>query len=252
MSEISNLVGAIMGADVEALRVAANNVANAESTGYRRQIEVQHLDFSTVSAAHQQSMLHPPASSATPSTRSLLPPTQLAVDTRPGTLKNTAEPLDVAIQGDGYFVVDTPSGEMLTRRGDFHANESGVLSAYTGDAVLGVDGTIKLPSGIVQIAADGTVRVGSATVGQLRAVSVSPDSQLAERADGLLEVRAGEQPTASTAVQFHQGFLETSNVQPVQEMLHMMQIVRHFEAGQRYMRAYDQMLDKAINDLGQI
>jgi flagellar basal-body rod protein FlgG len=240
MSEVTNLVAAILHADADALRVAASNVSNAQSTGYRRQLQVRHADFATIAQTH-----------ALGSAEGRLPQTQMAVDTRPGTLKRTGEPLDVAIQGDGYFVVDTAAGAQLTRRGDFHVNDAGVLSAYTGDPVLGTSGVLKIPSGTVQIAADGTVRAGTATVGQLRIVELGADSQLSEGSNGLFEVR-GMQPSESAGAQLHQGFLETSNVQPVQEMMRMLETVRHFETGQRYMRAYDEMLDKAINDLGQI
>ena len=169
-----------------------------------------------------------------------------------GTLRSTGESLNVALQGDGYFVVDTAQGELLTRRGDFRVDESGVLNAYTGDPVLGTEGALHMPTGTVQIDADGTVRVGTATVGHLRVEQPDASTQLTEHSNGLFSMPAGEEPSATAAVQVHQGFLETSNVQPVTEMMHMMATIRHFEAGQRYMRAYDEMLDKAINDLGQI
>lgn len=238
MSEVANVVAAIMRADSDALRVAANNVSNAQGVAYRRQVQVRHLDFEGVAAAHG-TVLQPE-----------LPRTEVVVDTRPGTLRSTGEPLDVAIQGDGYFVVDTSAGELLTRRGDFHVDQSGVLNAYTGDPVLGTEGVIRVPSGAARIAADGTVRVGATVAGHLRVVQ--PDSNLTARDDGLFAAAGGAALPASTTAQLHQGFLETSNVQPVQEMMHMMETVRHFEAGQRYMRAYDEMLDKAISDLGRI
>jgi flagellar basal-body rod protein FlgG len=83
---------------------------------------------------------------------------------------------------------------------------------------------------------------------------VQPEAgaQLSESGNGLLSLPQGQEPAEATAVQVHQGFLETSNVQPVTEMMHLMESIRHFESGQRYVRAYDDMLDKAINDLGQI
>jgi flagellar basal-body rod protein FlgF len=241
MSEVMNMVAAVLRTDADALRVTANNVSNADTVAYRRQVQVKHLDFASVAHQHSASL-----------SELQLPQTAVAVDTRTGTLRNTGEPLNVAVQGDGYFVVDTSQGELLTRRGDFHVDESGVLSAYTGDPVLGTEGTLHIPSGTVQIAADGTVTVGTATVGHLRVVQPDAGSQLTELSSGLFATPAGDEPAQTTAMQLHQGFLETSNVQPVTEMMHMMETIRHFESGQRYMRAYDEMLDKAINDLGQI
>ena len=242
MSELMNMVGAVMREDADALRVTANNVANANSVAYRRQVQVKHLDFASVAAG---------AHSATAS-EFQLPQTQVAVDTRTGTLRSTGEPLNVALQGEGYFVVDTAQGQMLTRRGDFHVDESGVLSAYTGDPVLGAEGALHVPDGTLQIAPDGTVTVGTATIGHLRVVQPESGTALTESSNGLLTLPAGQEPTDATAMQVHQGFLETSNVQPVTEMMHLMESIRHFESGQRYVRAYDDMLDKAINDLGQI
>ena len=241
MSEVMNIIAATLRTDADALRVTASNVSNADSVAYRRQMQVNHTDFATV--AHQHNAL---------SSELQLPQTTVGVDTRTGTLRSTGESLNVALQGDGYFVVDTAQGELLTRRGDFRVDESGVLNAYTGDPVLGTEGALHIPTGTVQIDADGTVRVGTATVGHLRVVQPDASTQLTELSNGLFSMPAGEEPSATTAVQVHQGFLETSNVQPVTEMMHMMETIRHFEAGQRYMRAYDEMLDKAINDLGQI
>jgi flagellar basal-body rod protein FlgF len=238
MSELMNLVTAVMREDADALRVTANNISNANSVAYRRQVQVKHLDFASQHNAALAELQ--------------LPETQVAVDTRPGTLRSTAEPLNVALQGEGYFVVDTAQGEMLTRRGDFHVDESGVLNAYTGDPVLGTEGSLHMPSGTVQIAPDGTVTVGTATVGHLRVVQPESGVLLTESSNGLLTLPAGQEPTDATAMQVHQGYLETSNVQPVTEMMHLMESIRHFESGQRYVRAYDDMLDKAINDLGQI
>jgi flagellar basal-body rod protein FlgF len=241
MSEVMNIIAATLRTDADALRVTAGNVSNADSVAYRRQMQVNHTDFAAV--AHQHNAL---------SSELQLPQTTVGVDTRTGTLRSTGEALNVALQGDGYFVVDTAQGELLTRRGDFRVDESGVLNAYTGDPVLGAEGALHIPTGTVEIDADGTVRVGTATVGHLRVVQPDASSQLTELSNGLFSMPAGEEPSATTAVQVHQGFLETSNVQPVTEMMHMMETIRHFESGQRYMRAYDEMLDKAINDLGQI
>ena len=242
MSELMNMVTAVMRDDADALRVTANNVSNANSVAYRRQLQVKHLDFATVAAGQHNAAL----------SEFQLPQTQVTVDTRPGTMRNTAEPLNVAVQGEGYFVVDTAQGEMLTRRGDFHVDESGVLSAFTGDPVLGAEGTLHIPDGAVQIAPDGTITVGTATVGHLRVVQPENGALLSESSNGLLSLPAGQGTTDAAAMQVHQGFLETSNVQPVTEMMHLMESIRHFESGQRYVRAYDDMLDKAITDLGQI
>jgi flagellar basal-body rod protein FlgG len=172
------------------------------------------------------------------------------VDTRPGTFKSTNEPLNVAIQGDAYFVVSSAQGDLLMRRGDFHLDPDGILAAFSGDPVLGSEGSIQISAGSPQIDTSGTVRVGNAVVGHLRLEELTPGSTLEPVGDGLFAARGGT--TSSATAQVHQGFLETANVSPVNEMVRLMQTMRHFEASQRFVRAYDEMLDHAISDLGKV
>jgi flagellar basal-body rod protein FlgF len=225
-----------MHADTEALRLVGQNVSSSDNVAYRRQFPVERAGFTEFA----------------PAAASRVPRVEVDVDTRPGTFKSTGEPLNVAIQGDAYFVVSTAQGEMLMRRGDFHLDTNGVLSAFSGDPVAGMEGSIQIsPGGTPQIDAAGTVRVGSDVVGHLRLEQLAPGATLEPAGDGLFTSHGG--PTAaSTTAQVHQGFLETSNVSPVNEMVRLMQTMRHFETGQRFVRTYDEMLDRAITDLGKI
>jgi flagellar basal-body rod protein FlgG len=241
MSSVPNVVAAIMRTDADAVRIAAANLSNADTVAYRRQLQIRHLDFPTLAPHGLAQLAEQP-----------LPTASIALDLHAGGLRQTGEPLDAAIQGDGYFLVSTAAGEKLTRRGDFHVSDAGVLSAFTGDPVVGVEGTIQVPAGSPQIGADGTVRVGTQVVGHLQVVNVPSGAALSPRSDGLLELPAQQDASPASSVQLNPGFLETSNIQPVQEMVRMMEAVRHFEAGQRYMRAYDEMLNNGISDLGKL
>ncbi|HWW21841.1 MAG TPA: flagellar hook-basal body protein [Steroidobacteraceae bacterium] len=237
MANVMGILASTMRTDAEALRVIAQNVSSADNVAYRRQILVSRPDFDSLAHSAQAQLL--------------LPKVQTAIDSRPGTLKSTGESLDLAIQGDAYFVVSTAQGELLTRRGDFHVDPTGVLSAFNGDPVLGTEGTIRMPEGTPKIDLDGTVRIGSETVGHLRLEELAPEASVRPMGDALFASQGGA-PVASPSAQVHQGFLETSNVSPVNEMLHLLQAVRHFEAGQRFVRTYDEMLDRALSDLGKI
>lgn len=240
MSNIMSIVAATMRADAEEMRLVGQNVSSADSVAYRRQFQVAHTSF-----AEAESVT---AGAAPPRT----PQAQVGIDARPGTLKSTGEPLDAAIQGDAYFVVETSRGEMLMRRGDFHLDTDGVLSAFSGDPVSGTEGSIRIPSGSApKIDPDGTVRAGTDVIGHLRLVQLPPGATLEPASDGLF-TSGGAAATPSPTAQVHQGFLETSNVSPVNEMVRLLQTMRHFEASQRFARAYDEMLDRAITDLGKV
>jgi flagellar basal-body rod protein FlgF len=172
-----------------------------------------------------------------------------SVDQRPGTLRSTGEVLNLALEGPGFFVVDTPQGEALTRRGDFRLDSEGRLVTQDGHAVLGQSGAIQI-SGTPAIAPDGAVRVGGEVVAQLRIAQVAAESQLMPLAGDLY--RAAQLPEADLSARVRQGFLETSNVESVQEMVRLIETMRHFETVQRFVRGYDDMVGKAISELGKV
>lgn len=244
MSTVMNILAASLHNDIDQMRVAAGNMANADVVGYRQQIGVPQSDFSQVAAAVTGGAAPGVAGASAPQMA-------VAVDTRPGALKSTGEPLNVALQGNGYFVVSTARGQLLTRRGDFQLDPSGTLCAFTGDPVLGTDGVIRIKGGTPQIAADGSIRVANQLVGQLDIVQPAPGATLQPAGDGFLVSSTG-QVAAGAGTQVLQGFVEGSNVSPVNQMVMLMQATRHFEASQRFVRAYDSMLDSAITDLGKV
>lgn len=244
MSDIMSIVATTMRADSDSLRLTGQNISNADNVAYRRQFQVARPDFAAVESATSSA----PSSTAF---QSRTPRLEVDVDTRPSTFKSTGEPLNVAIQGDAYFVVSTAQGDMLMRRGDFHLDPDGVLTAFSGDPVLGMEGTIRISGGTPQIDTGGTIRVANEVVGHLRLDELAPGTTLEPTGDGLFTTRGGS-TTSSITAQIHQGFLETGNVSAVNEMVRMLQTMRHFEASQRFARTYDEMLDKAISDLGKI
>ena len=238
MSDIMSIVAATMQSDSEALRLVGQNISNSDNVAYRRQFQVARPDFAELASA-----------TASEALQSRAPRREVDVDTRAGTFKSTGEPLNVAIQGDAYFVVNTAQGDMLMRRGDFHLDPDGVLTAFSGDPVLGMEGTLRISGGTPQIDTTGTIRVGNEVVGHLRLEELAPGTTLEPIAEGLFTTRSGS-TTSSTTAQIHQGMLETGNVSPVNEMVRLLQTMRHFEASQRFVRTYDEMLDRAISDLG--
>jgi flagellar basal-body rod protein FlgF len=238
MTDPVAVIASAMRADAEALRLISQNVANAQTPAYRREMQLVSSAYDAVASAG--------AGDASP--------LQLdsAIDLRPGTFQSTAEPLNLAIEGPAFFVVSTAFGERLTRRGDFQLDAQGRLVTGTGDPVLGTNGPIQLPAGRPVITADGTVRVGDTVVDRLRLVEVTGPAALLPSGDGLYALAEGEQPLETNAAQVRQGFLETSNVQSVDEMISLMETMRRFETAQRFIQGYDSMVDEAITTLGRV
>ncbi len=222
--------------DAETLRVIGQNVSNMETVAYRREIAVTRPTF-------EQAADEARATLARPLT------VQSAIDQRPGTLKGTGEPLHLALEGAGFFVVETSAGEALTRRGDFRLDSDGRIVTQDGLPVLGQGGAIHV-AGTPAISPDGTLRVGGEAVAQLRIAQVAVETQLTPLGADLY--RAAQLPDADMSARVRQGFLETSNVDSVQEMVRLIETMRHFETVQRFVRGYDDMVGKAITELGKV
>jgi flagellar basal body rod protein FlgG len=237
MSDSIAALSEAMRNDAETLRVIGQNVSNIDTVAYRREIAVNRATFDEASAEARAELLSPAF--------------ETVVDQRTGTLKSSGEALHLALEGPGFFVVEMPdgAGEALTRRGDFRLDGEGRLVTQQGMPVLGQNGPVQL-AGTPQIAADGTVRVGEDVVAQLRVAQVSPDAALTPLGTDLYS--AAQLPEGDSAARVRQGFLEASNVDSVQEMIRLIETMRHFEGVQRFVRGYDDMMGKAISELGKV
>jgi flagellar basal-body rod protein FlgF len=254
MTTTIDMIAGAMQSQAEVLRVIGQNIANSQSVAYRREIPVSHATFEQIAAGSQGATGAAADGSgawAGAASRTGAPP-RGALDLTPGTLQSTASPLHLAIEGSGFFVVSTPKGETLTRRGDFRLDGDGQLVTQAGDPVLGTSGPIVIAGDQPTISPDGTVRVGTETMGQLRIVDVASGSALSPVGNSSYVLADGEQALESPSPTVRQGFLETSNVQTVNEMVQLMDTMRRFEAGQHFVRGYDDMIDKAISTLGKI
>jgi flagellar basal-body rod protein FlgF len=242
MSETMAVLEAAMRADAEVLRIVGQNVANAEVTAYRRQVPVQaaHFDQLVEAAGHEQ-------------VQSNLPPqTGAVLDVRAGTLRQTGEPLHLAIEGSGFFELAAPGGPLFTRRGDLRVSADGMLTSASGHALLGGGGPIRVDTALPAIDADGTVHINGEAVDQLRIVHFADPAKLRYIGDGLYASSEDLPATQAGHSTVRQGALETSNVTPVAEMVQLMETMRHFEAAQRLVRGHDEMMQKAISELGRV
>lgn len=241
MSNVLEVIGAAMRAEAETLRVISQNVANAQTPAYRRQIPIARTQF--------EDMVN-----ATPAELRQLTPVSLdvAVDMQPATLKGTGEPLNLALDGSGFFVLQSSRGETLTRRGDFHVDDEGALVSSGGARILGDKGPIHVGIGVVTVSPSGDVAVNDQLIDRIRVVNVLDSTRLTAIGDGSYVAALQDVVEGDLRPAVRQGFLETSNVVPMHEVVQLMETLRRFEAEQKFARAYDGMLDSAISELGKV
>lgn len=229
--------------DVQRMQVISHNIANSTTPGFKREIVTSRAFADYIDQA-----MRPGQTNAYPGAQ---PQAQVVIDHSQGTLRYTGDPLDVAIQGDGFFEVMTPQGPAYTRQGNFQIDSTGRLLTATGLPVLGNGGDIVLSGDKPVIDQTGKITEGQREVAQLRTVAIADPNTLVEAGSGLYL------PTASTRTRdgtagIRQGYLEAANVTVMDEMVRLIETMRHFESSQRLMTGYDEMLDKAINVVGEV
>ncbi|NSW54861.1 MAG: flagellar hook-basal body protein [Armatimonadetes bacterium] len=167
------------------------------------------------------------------------------IDTSQGSIRQTGAPLDVALSGPGYFVLQTPTGRAYTRNGHFTLDASGRLVDGQGRGVLGEGGQIRLGTGTVEIQTNGTIIQDGRRVDRLLIVDFSPNVALTRSENGTINAGAAPVPLPSPNVT--QGSLETSNVNAVTELGAMLRGFRAYEANTNAIRAADQTLGRLID-----
>ena len=172
-------------------------------------------------------------------------------DFRPGTIATTGRDLDVAIEGSGFFVIQTPAGERYTRNGAFTRSAEGVLTTAAGEPVLGDDGgEISLSPGQVSIDQSGTVRSGNTVAGQLRVVTFSSPADLIRESGSRFKAIAGANAEQAEGSRLLSGSLEQANVSVVDIMARLTDLTRNFESLQRGVTTFNSELDgRAISEL---
>lgn len=226
------------------LDTIANNLANASTVGFRAEQNV----FSSV-LADAGNTTSSPLNQAI-NNYGILSGTTL--DVSQGALQKTGNDLDMAIQGPGYFVVQTANGPMYTRNGSFQVSARGQLVTANGDAVMGDKGVITMAPGPVSISADGTISSNGAVTGKLRVVEFPPSTQLTSMGNTYYSAPANT-AAAATKSDVRQGVLESSNVNPVAGMVELITAQRSAEMMQRALSMFNSEIDKtATQDLPKV
>lgn len=183
---------------------------------------------------------------------------QTAIDVAPGARKlnvtngpinTTGRDLDVAIEGAGFFVVQTAAGERYTRNGRFSVSGAGQLVTEDGSPVLGQQGPIALPPGDVRVEADGTVRSGDAVAGRLAVVEFADPSKLMRESGALFRSEIDGTPAPNASIKG--GAIEESNVSVVERVAELTSVTRSFEALQKALTLMMNDIDgRAVDQLG--
>jgi flagellar basal-body rod protein FlgF len=171
--------------------------------------------------------------------------TPAILDLTEGPLEKTDNPLDLALVGEGFFVVAGPRSRLYTRAGRFRLDAASRLVTPDGYPVLGQRGPLVLPPGEVVVAKTGLVSVNGRPVDTLRIVRFVSPAQLVPVGGGYLAARGPEQPAAG--VEVLQGSVEHSNVRPAAELSRMLLALRIYEANVMAMRTQDQALGRLLN-----
>jgi len=227
----------------------ANNMANADTTGFKRDIAITK-DFGSILIQRVEGAANP-ATIGSIGYGSAVDEVATMYDA--GQLRPTGNPLDLAISGKGYFAVQTPNGVRYTRDGSFYRSGQGELVTVDGYKVLGTNNRpVSLKGSKVTIGSDGSVRVDDIQTAQLQFVQFANDKTALSKEGNNLYVATGTQQPAKATGTVEQGSIERSNVNVIKEMVNLIAGYRAYEINGKSVQAHDSLLDKAVNEVGKI
>lgn len=247
----------------------ANNIANVNTTGFKK--DQQTFSEYLTSAEKEPEVIQVPRVPASIESfydinggdKSYVDAAGTYTNFEQGSMKNTGGKLDVAIDGPGFFEVNTPSGVRLTRAGNFTVDGNGQLVTKDGHAVLLEGENLTSPEertvrfsgkASISISDGGEVFDGNERIGKLSLVNVNNPDSLQKVGNNYYGFKSNMAPeiVSIQVPSLKQGFLETSNVNVVNEMTEMIMAQRVFEGTQKAIHAYDNMADKMINVVGNV
>ena len=212
----------------------ANNLANVNTAGFKRDdgfYDVLDNDFSEDIPFDQ------------------------FTDYTQGDLKSTEKPTDLAISGKGFFTLESDEGNVFTRNGHFVITEDGMMEDSFGNRLLGSSGPIEVTGqngtiGDMRITEKGEVVVDGEIVNKLIITEFSDMHDLEKIGNNVFKANEDAQSETIETKNIVQGFLETSNINPVSEMVNLIDMHRQFESTQRVLKTFDELSAEAINDVG--
>lgn len=259
---LKNIYAPLSGGMVQerVLEILANNVANMNTTGFKE----EQVTFAALEANPWNS--YPSA----------LPPAQFKLDMREiyplhgnemgyvtlsnvetshvqGGLKRTGVNTDLAVQGNGFFTISTPFGERFTRDGSFALTPEGTLVTKNGASVMGERGAITgLSEGNLRILQDGEVYNGDKFVDKIKVTAFNDNKLLQRLGDNLFVHDGPPENLVQSKGELTQGYLESSNVNPMKNMANMIIAHRTYEALQKAVKSYDNTMQLSAQKVGEV
>ncbi|UWR15270.1 flagellar hook-basal body complex protein [Sulfitobacter sp. M368] len=216
------------------MQIVANNIANSATTGFR----AEGLIFSEFVRPLRQGASLSMGQGNVRNTSFVQ-----------GALTKTGGTFDLAIEGDGYFLLETPGGERLTRAGAFSPSAEGDLVTPGGYRVLDAGGApMFVPPGVnITVSSDGTLSAGGTPLGQIGIVRPIDAAQMTREDGVMFDSPSGFEPAGTARVL--QGFVENSNVNAVSQLARMIEVQRAYELGQSFLETEDERVRAALKSL---
>jgi flagellar basal-body rod protein FlgF len=228
------------------LDVLANNLSNINTAGYKQDkliFRIPNEEGEGREVSEGVSFLHSPPPM----------PAGTTIDFSQGDLKATGNPLDLALNGEGFFCIDAPDGIQYTRKGSFAINQDGVLVTKEGHPVQGESGNITISGHDVSIDDNGNVYADGESVGAIKVVRILDLHNLRKVGDTMFAPAQGaaKEVKGEDAI-VKQGFIETSNVNGLRAMTEMIDVMRGYESYQKVIQFLDDVTRRSITDVGKL
>jgi flagellar basal-body rod protein FlgG len=259
------IAGAGMITETKRTDTLANNLANANTTGFKRDEAISRefepmlikrindgINKNDVTSFKQFHVGNQLPEVGTLGLGSRID--EIATEHTQGAFETTGNPLDLAISGEGYFAIQTANGVRYTRDGNFYKSANGQIQTVNGQTVLGTNGQgITIPQDAVQImvGSKGEVYADDQQIGQLQLVQFDNRRAVLKQGDNLYFPQEGAQPQPATG-EVQQGLLERSNTNVVSEMVELINNHRLYEAGAKAVTTQDSMLEKSVGEVGRL
>jgi flagellar basal-body rod protein FlgG len=218
------------------MEVISNNLANSDTTGFKKDgVTFRQYLVSEHNGVEQEL-----------DGRAMTYYDETYTDYSHGGIVQTGNPLDVALDGKGFFALE---GDKYTRRGDFKLDSEGYLSTKNGEKVMGVGGPIQITGNDVSIGSRGEVKVDGEIIDAIRVVDFDNYKELVKTGDSIYTTA---QEAVASKANVAQGYKEMSNVNVIKEMTEMINTFREYESYQKLIQSYDEATGKVTNEMARV
>lgn len=242
----SGMYSALSGnlAAMKRMDIISNNLANVNTPGFKK----DKMSFEGLLSSVTNPPAVPPSTTADP----ILQKDNIYIDYASGPVAQTGNPFDMAIDGDGFFVVNTPDGPAYTRQGNFRLSADGMLVTTDGFPVQGSGGPIRISGSRIEINSKGVVTVDGTETGTISMVDFPKPYALTKMGSALFVPTDAATTPQDAKGELRQAHLEGSNVETITEMVQMIENSRYFDACQRAILSFNDLTSKAANELGRM